>query len=121
VRKLKAKLEKVMRENEERWRERDERLRTLEDRMEREAVRNAGETIRSKEQSRNMQEETWESEIKDTKEMITALEDRIREGEKSPGNEDREAHVRIDKLQKDLAKDRAERKEFEWNVEGERL
>ncbi len=35
-----------------------------------------------------MEEETWKSEIKDTKERITALEDRIREGEKSPGKED---------------------------------
>ncbi len=120
VRKLEEKLERMKRENEERWRERDERLRAMEDRMEREAVRKAGETRRSKEQSRTMEEETWESEIKDTKERITALEDRIREGEKSPGKEDREAHVRIDKLEKDIAKDRAERKEFEWSVEGEK-
>jgi hypothetical protein len=59
-------------------------------------------------------------EIKDTKERIAALEDRLREGEKLPGKEDREAHVRIDKLEKDIAKDRADRQEFEWNVEGEK-
>jgi hypothetical protein len=67
-----------------------------------------------------MEEETWECEIKDTKERIAALEDRLREEEKSPGKEDREAHVRIEKLEKDTAKDRAERQEFEWNVEGEK-
>jgi hypothetical protein len=120
VRKLEEKLERVVRENEDRWREREERLRAMEDRMERETVRKAGEARRSKEHSRNMEEETWESEIRDMKERITALEDKIREGGKSPGKEDREAHVRIDKLEKDVAKDRAERMEFEWNVEGEK-
>jgi hypothetical protein len=102
------------------WRERDGRLRAMEDRMETEAVRKTGEVRRSKKQSRSMEEEIWESEIKNTKERITALEDRIREGEKSLGKEDREAHARIDKLEKDIAKDRAERQEFEWNIEGEK-
>jgi hypothetical protein len=92
----------------------------MEDRMEREPARKEGEARKSKEQTRNMEEETWENEIKDTKERITALEDRFREGEKSPGKEDREAHVRIDKLEKDIAQDRAERQEFEWNIEGEK-
>jgi hypothetical protein len=66
VRKLEEKLERVMRENEDRWTERDERLRVVEDRMEREVAKKAGEAGRSKEQTRNMEEETWESEIKDT-------------------------------------------------------
>ncbi len=44
--------------------------------------------------------------------------DRIREGERSPEKEEREAHVRIDELEKDLAKDRVERQKFEWNIEG---
>ncbi len=56
-----------------------------------------------------MAEELWESEIKNTKERTTALEDRVREGERSPEKEDREAHVRIEELEKDIAKDRAER------------
>jgi hypothetical protein len=120
VRKLEEKLERMTRENEVRWKESEERLRAMEDRMEREAVRKAGEARRSKEQSRNMEEETLESEIKNTKERIMALEDRIREGEKSPGKKDREAHVRIDELEKDIAKERAERQEFEWNIEGEK-
>jgi hypothetical protein len=42
------------------------------------------------------------------------------EGGNSPGREDSEAYVRIDKLEKDIAKDRAERQEFEWNIEGEK-
>jgi hypothetical protein len=120
VRKLEEKLERVMRENEDRWRERDERLRAMEGMMEREAGRKEGEGRRSKEQSRRIEEEVWESEIKNTKERITALEDRIRDGGRSPEKEDRKAHVRIDELEKDIAKDRVERKEFEWNIEGEK-
>jgi hypothetical protein len=67
-----------------------------------------------------MEEEIWESEITHTKERITALEEKIREGEKSPGQKDREAHARIDKIEKDIVKDRAERKEFECNIDGEK-
>jgi hypothetical protein len=54
------------------------------------------------------------------KERITANEDRIREGEKSPGKTDKEAHVRIDKLENDIAKDRAERQKYEWSSEGDK-
>jgi hypothetical protein len=120
VRKLEEKLERVTKENEERWKERDERMRVVEDMMEREAVRKAGEVRKSKEQSRNTVEERWESEITNTKERITVLEDRIREGENAPGKKDSEAHARIDQIEKDIAQDRAERKEFEWNSEGEK-
>jgi hypothetical protein len=67
-----------------------------------------------------MEEEIWESKITNTKERIAALEDRIRQGGKSPGKKDSEAHARIDETVKDIAKDRAERKEFEWNVDGEK-
>jgi hypothetical protein len=120
VRKLEEKMERMVRENEERWKDRDERMRVMEDRMEKEMVRKAGEVRRSKEQSRNMGDEIWEREITNTKERVTALEDRIREGEISPGKKDREAHARIDLIEKDIAKDRAERKEFEWNNEEEK-
>jgi hypothetical protein len=78
------------------------------------------EVRKSKEQSRNTVEERWESEITNTKERITVLEDRIREGENAPGKKDSEAHARIDQIEKDIAQDRAERKEFEWNSEGEK-
>jgi hypothetical protein len=67
-----------------------------------------------------MEEEIWESEITHTKERITALEEKIREGEKSPGQKDREAHARIDEIEKYIVKDRAERKEFECNIDGEK-
>jgi hypothetical protein len=120
VRKLEEKMERVMRENEEKWKEREERIRVMEERMEREAGRMAEEVSRSKEQSRNMEKETWESEITNTKERITALEDRIRDGERSSGMKDREAHARIDEIEKDMIKDRKERKNFEWNIEGEK-
>jgi beta-glucosidase-like glycosyl hydrolase len=118
VRKLEEKLERVMRENEEKWRERDERLRAMEERMAREASRKAGEERRS--WSRNMDEETGKNENKIMKERITALEERIRKGEESPGKKDREAHVRIDKLENNIAKDRAERQKFEWDMEGDK-
>jgi hypothetical protein len=120
VRKLEEKLERVVRENEERWKERDERMRIMEDRMEKEKAGKAGEIRRSKELSRNMEEEMWESEITNTKERIAALEERIREGGASPGMKDREAHARIDEIEKDLAMERSERKEFECNIEGEK-
>ncbi len=50
------------------------------------------------------------------------MENRIREGERSSETEKeyREAHVRIDELEKDIAKDRAERQEFEWSIEGDK-
>jgi hypothetical protein len=92
----------------------------MEDRMEREAVRKAGEKRRSKERSRNMEEKREENEVKNVKERIAVLEDRVMEVERSPGEKDREAHVRIDELEKDIAKDRAERQEFEWNIEEEK-
>jgi hypothetical protein len=72
------------------------------------------------EQSRNMEEEIWESEIKSTNARVTALEDRIKQGETSSGKEDRETRVRIDDIEKNIAKDRAERQEFEWNMEEEK-
>jgi hypothetical protein len=78
----------------------------------------AGEERRSKEKKRNMEEETWESEIKDSKERIKGPGGQVHGRRKSPGKEDKEAHERIDKLENDIAKDRAERQEFERNVEG---
>jgi hypothetical protein len=120
LRKLEEKLERMMRESEVRWKENEERLRDMEDRMEKEADGKAGEVIRSKEQSRNMEKETFESEIKNTNERITALENMVRDGEKSPGKKDRDAHVRIDELERDISKGRAQRQEFEWNIEGEK-
>ncbi len=120
LRKLEEKLERMMRESEVRWKENEERLRDMEDRMEKEANGKAGEVIRSKEQSRNMEKETLESEIKNTNERITALENMVRDGEKSPGKKDRDSHVRIDELERDISKERAQRQEFEWNIEGEK-
>jgi hypothetical protein len=69
-----------------------------------------------------VEEEHWETEMKKTKERVTALENRIREGERSSETEkeDREAHVRIEELQKEIVKDRAERQEFEGSVEGDK-
>ncbi len=57
--------------------EREERLRVMEDWMEREAVRKAGEERRSKERTRNIEEEIVESVVRNVKERIAALEDRV--------------------------------------------
>jgi hypothetical protein len=120
VRKLEEKLERVERENKERWKECDERMRAIEDRIEKERAGKTGEIRRSKETSRNKEEERWESEIIDTKNRLLALEEKVLMEEGSPGKEDREAHVRIDEIVKDMAKERTERKEFEGDIEGEK-
>ncbi len=106
-----------MRDNEERWKETEERLRVMEDRMEREVSRKTGEERRSKEWTRNMEEEVAENENEIIKERIKVLEDMVKDGEKFPGKKDREAYVRINKLENNMAKDRAERQEYEWNME----
>ncbi len=66
--------------------------------------------------------EKRETEFRTMKERVTALENRIREGERTSGTgkEDREAQVRIEELERGIAKDRAERQEFEWSVEGDK-
>jgi hypothetical protein len=120
VRKLEEKLERVERENEERWKESDERTRIIEDRIEKEKVGKTGEIRRSKETSRNKEEEMRESEITNTKNRLSALEERILVEEVSPGKKDREAHARIDEIVKDIAKERTERKKFECDIEGEK-
>jgi hypothetical protein len=120
VRKLEEKLERVVRENEERWKERDERMIILEGRKEKEKSGEAEEIRMRKELSGNMEEGMRESEITSTKGRIAALEERIREGGLAPGMKDREAHARIDEIEKDLAMERTERKNFERNIEEEK-
>jgi hypothetical protein len=120
VRKLEEKLERVMRENEEKWKESDERMKVVESRLEKEESRKGREERRSTDWSRNMEKEGLESEMTNVKERVSALEDSIREGGKPPEMKDRAAHVRIDEIEKGMAKDRAERQEFEWNMEGEK-
>jgi hypothetical protein len=120
VRKLEEKLERVVRENEERWKERDERMRVLEERKEKEEAEETGEIRRSKEVTRNMEDGMWESEITITKERMAALEERLKEGGVSLETKDREAHARIDEIEKDLAMERKERKEFECDIEDEK-
>jgi HD superfamily phosphohydrolase len=95
-------------------------MRIIEDRMEGEKVGKAGEIRRSKETSRKREEEMWESKITNTKKRISALEERIFVEEVPPGKKDREAHARIDEIEKDIAQERTERKGFECNIEGEK-
>jgi hypothetical protein len=99
MRKLEEKLIRRQGEDEDRWRESEERMKVIEGMIEKR-----------------------EAELRTMKERVTALENRIREGERTSGtgNEDRQAQVRIEELERDIAKDRAERKEFEWSVEGDK-
>ncbi len=99
MRKLEEKWERRQGENKDRWRESEERMKVIEDMMEKR-----------------------ETEFMTMKERVTALENRIREGERTTGTgkEDREAQVRIEELERGIAKDRAERQEFEWSIEGDK-
>jgi chromosome segregation ATPase len=99
MRKLEEKLDRRQGENEDRWRESEERMKVIEDVMEKR-----------------------ETEFRTMKERVTVLENRIREGERptETGKEDRETQRRIEELERGIAKDRAERQEFEWNVEGDK-
>jgi hypothetical protein len=49
------------------------------------------------------------------KERRKNLEDTIEDGGKQLEKEDREIYVRIDKLESEIAKERIERPDFEWN------
>ncbi len=60
--------------------------------MESEANRKVGEERKSQDWSRNREEEIGKNDNKIMKERITAIKDRIREGEKSQGKKDKEAH-----------------------------
>jgi chromosome segregation ATPase len=120
IRGLEERLEKLVRENEDRWKEREERMRVMEDKVERETVKKVGEERRSKERTRNVEDESVESEFRKVKERLVSLEDRVKESEGSPGKKGSEVHVRIDELEKEIAKNKAERQEFEWNVEEEK-
>ncbi len=120
VRRLEEKLEKLVRETEDRWKEREERVRVMEDKMERELVKKVGEERRSKEWTRNIEVETVESELRNVKERVSSLEDKVKEGVGSPGKKDSEVQVRIGELEKEIARNKAERQEFEWNSEEEK-
>jgi hypothetical protein len=117
VRKLEEKVERLVKENEEMWKEREDRLRAMEDRMEREASRKTGEETRSNEWSRNRNEDEGKNENEKIEERLQTLEDKINDREKSPGEVDREIHLRMEKLETSMAKDRVDRNEYEWSME----
>jgi hypothetical protein len=119
VRKLEEKMERVARENEERWKEREERFRIMEERMEREAIRRGGEE-RSKERTKNMDEEVGNNEKEEIKERIKVLEEKMKVGGKILGQDASEVHVRVSKLETSMAKDKAERQEYELDMEEEK-
>jgi hypothetical protein len=47
-------------------------------------------------------------------ERLEDIKDKIKEGGKSPGKEDRRAHEKIDKLESEMAKDRTKQQDHEW-------
>jgi hypothetical protein len=71
---------------------------------------------RREEWTKNMKGEVSKNENEMLKERIKVLEYKIKEGVQYLGKEDREAHVRIDKLEPKMAKDRTERQEYEWDM-----
>jgi hypothetical protein len=95
-------------------------MKAMEERIESEVNRRVEEKRKSIDRSRNMEEEEGEVESVNVKERLRVIEERIKESGKCPGTEDREVHERIDKLENEMAKDRAERQEYEWNVEGDK-
>jgi hypothetical protein len=99
MRKLEEKLIRRQGEDEDRWRESEERMKVIEGMIEKR-----------------------EAELRTMKERVTALENKIIEGERTSGigKEDRQAQVRIEELERGIAKDRAERQEFECSVEGDK-
>jgi hypothetical protein len=99
LRKLEETVERRQGEIEDRWRESEERMKAIEGMVEKR-----------------------ESELRTMKERVAELENRIIEDERTPGigKEDRKAQARIEELERGIAKDRAERQEFEWSVQGDK-
>jgi hypothetical protein len=91
-------LERQLRDTEEKWRESEERLKNMEEKLEREV-------------NRRMEEDGEGEEC---------AEDRRLDGVRQVEKEDRGAHARIDKLEADMARDRIERQDFEWNEKEEK-
>jgi hypothetical protein len=91
-------LERQLRNTEEKWRESEERLKNMEEKLEREV-------------NRRMEEDGGGEEC---------TEDRRLDGVRQVEKEDRGAHARIDKLEADMARDRIERQDFEWNKKEEK-
>jgi hypothetical protein len=89
----------------------------MEERIERKAGRWTEKEKRREEWTKNIDGEVSENENEMLKEGIKALKYKIKVGGKYLGKEDREAHVWIDKLESEMAKDRTKRQEDEWNVE----
>jgi hypothetical protein len=99
LRKLEETVERRQGEIEGRWRESEERMKAIEGMVEKR-----------------------ESELRTMKERVAELENRIIEGERTPGigKEDSKAQARIEELERGMAEVRAERQEFEWSVEGDK-
>jgi hypothetical protein len=116
IKNLENRLEREVTKMEERWREREERLRSMEERIEREMSRQMGE-----EGMRNAGRKAKDEVSEILEERIQNLEDKIKEGGKQLEKEDSEVHVRIGKLETDMAKERSERQELEGNVKAEKI
>jgi hypothetical protein len=117
---MEDRLERKLRESEVRWKESEERLKNMEEKIEREVSRRMEEEGRGEEHTRITGGSDRMNRTVMLTERIEAAEDRIKERTKCVEKEDRGVHERIDKLVSDMARDRLERQDFEWNEKEDR-
>jgi hypothetical protein len=115
LRNLEKRMEMDSKENEEMWKEKEGRIRSMVERLEREVSRMTGE-------GRSDGEGGVRKEVnKNLKDRIRAIEEKFEAGWKNVENGDRGTHVRMDKLELELVRERTERQDVEWNNKEEKV
>jgi hypothetical protein len=115
LRNLEKRIEADKKENEERWKEKEGRIRGMVERLEREVSNMHGE-------GRSNGEGGGRKDVNgNLEERIRVIEEKLEAGGRDLEKEDREVHVRMDKLESDLVRDRSERKDMEWNNKEEKV
>jgi hypothetical protein len=113
---LEDRLERESKGMEERWKENEERLTIMEERTEREESSRTGKEGREGEGMKNMGSNARKKVDENLHERINKiLEGILKDGGKHNEKEDREAHASIDRLKAEMAKDRNDRQDTEWN------
>jgi hypothetical protein len=112
---LEDRLERELREIKERKKENEGRLKIMEEKIEREVSSRTGEEGMEGEWTKNMEGNIRKNVNGNLQERIKILEEKIKDGGTHLVKEDREVHVRIDKLESETARDRIERQDTEWN------
>jgi hypothetical protein len=113
--KIEDRLERKLMEAEERWKESEERLKNMEKRLEKEVNKRVEKEGMGEECTGDKGGKDRMDKDRTLKERVEILEDKMKDGVKHVRMEDRVAHERIDKLESEIAKDKIERQEFEWN------